>query len=395
GREIGGARHHLSRRAHLGAEDRVGTREAGERKHRSFHRDVPEGLCLEEVELGETCAGHDAARRLDEVHTGRLRGKRDRAGGARVRLEHIDALVDDRELHVHEPDYPERMREPAYDVTDRSVLRRAEGRRGQHARRVPGVHARLFDVLHDRADVRLGSVGDGVDVDLDRAFDEAVDQDGAVDRAEVVHRVADAHRPPAEHVRRANQDRKTDPLCDRTRLVAASRYPPLRTANPEPVEQGAEALAILGYVHRLERRPDDAVPGRLEPTRQLQRGLTAELDRDAVRPLPLAHREHFLQPERLEVQPVRGVVVRGHRLRVAVDHHCFVAEGAKALRGVHAAVVELDSLTDAVRAGAEDDDAWFLAARRRLVGLAPGRVVIRRGGLDLTGTRVDPTVRGT
>src|SRR5947207_2975490 len=149
--------------------------------------------------------------------------------------------------------------------------------------------------------------------------------------------------------------------ASRTRLVAASRYPPLRTANPEPVEQGAEALAILGYVHRLERRPDDAVPGRLEATRQLQRGLTAELDRDAVRPLPLAHREHFLQPERLEVEPVGRVVVGGDGLGVAVDHHRLVAECTEALRRMHAAVVELDSLADAVRAGAEDDDARLLA----------------------------------
>src|SRR5439155_5019130 len=171
--------------------------------------------------------------------------------------------------------------------------------------------------------------------------------------------------------------------------------PPLRTANPEQVEQRAESLAILGEIDGLERCPDDAVTGSLEPAGQLQRGLAAELDRDTIRPLPLAHREHFLQSERLEVEPVGGVVVGGDGLRVAVDHHGFVAERAEALRRMHAAVVELDSLPDAVRAGAEDDYAWLLSARGCLIGLAPGRVVVRRGRLDLTGARVDPAVRRT
>src|SRR3546814_18733459 len=35
--------------------------------------------------------------------------------------------------------------------------------------------------------------------------------------------------------------------------------------------------------------------------------------------------EHVLEGQRLEVEPVRGVVVGGDRLRVAVDHDRFVA----------------------------------------------------------------------
>ena len=61
-------------------------------------------------------------------------------------------------------------------------------------------------------------------------------------------------------------------------------------------------------------------------------------------------------PQRLEVEPVGGVVVGGDGLRVAVDHHRLVAERAERLGGVDAAVVELDPLADPVRARAEDDD---------------------------------------
>jgi hypothetical protein len=70
--------------------------------------------------------------------------------------------------------------------------------------------------------------------------------------------------------------------------------------------------------------------------------------------------EHVLQRERLEVQPVGGVVVGGHGLGVAVDHHGLVAGGRQRQAGVHAGVVELDALADAVGT----------AARIRTAGLS-------------------------
>jgi len=155
------------------------------------------------------------------------------------------------------------------------------------------VHARLLDVLHDRADVGLAPVGDRVDVDLQRAFDEAVDQHRALDRTEIVRGVADSHRSPTEHVRGTDQDRKADALCDRARLRGRACDPPLRTPDAETVQEGAEALAVLGQVDRVERCPDDRVAGCFEPARELQRRLATELNRDAAGLLPFANREHL------------------------------------------------------------------------------------------------------
>ena len=95
---------------------------------------------------------------------------------------------------------------------------------------------------------------------------------------------------------------------------------------------------------------------------EAKRRLTAELGDDAERLLAIADGEHLLGGKRLEVEPVGGVVVGRDRLRVAVDHHRLVAERAERLRRMHAAVVELDPLADAVRAGAEDDDARLVAS---------------------------------
>ena len=81
--------------------------------------------------------------------------------------------------------------------------------------------------------------------------------------------------------------------------------------------------------------------------------------------------QHVLGGQRLEIEPVGGVVVGRHGLRVAVDHDRFEAGVAQREGGMAAAIVELDALADAVRPAAEDDH--LLASRDlRLVGECAG-----------------------
>ncbi len=252
------------------------------------------------------------------------------------------------------------------------------------------MHAGLLDVLHDRADDGALAVADGVDVDLDRVVDEAVDERSLLHRAgpQRLVVVADAHLAAAEHVARPHQHRIPDPVRDLDGLVGVGGDPPVRCAQIELGEDAAEPLAILGDVDCGERRPEDLHAGLLEPAGEPQRCLAAELDDDSDGLLALDHLEHVLDGERLEVEPVGRVGVGRDRLRVAVDHDRVVAERAERLDGADAAVVELDALSDPVRPGAEDDDG---RPRRRLelVLLLVGRVEVRRLGLDLGGAAVD------
>ena len=75
------------------------------------------------------------------------------------------------------------------------------------------MHAGFLDVLHDCSDERLLSVADRIDVDLDRTFDEPIDEQRSVDRA-------DPHRPAAEDVRRPHENRVADAFCDLRGLVS-------------------------------------------------------------------------------------------------------------------------------------------------------------------------------
>jgi hypothetical protein len=123
--------------------------------------------------------------------------------------------------------------------------------------------------------------------------------------------------------------------------------------------------------------PMIGTPAAPAPQRQLQRRLAAVLHDHALGLFLVDDLQHVFQRQRLEVQAVGGVVVGGHGLRVAVDHDGLVPVLAHRQRRMHAAVVELDALADAVGAAAQHHD---LLARGRL-GLAlvlVGRIQVGR-----------------
>ena len=98
---------------------------------------------------------------------------------------------------------------------------------------------------------------------------------------------------------------------------------------PEPLHQRGEALAVFGEVDAVGRGAEDRHARLLQLLGQLQRRLPAELDdhADELALLLLAadDLEHVLGGQRLEIEPVRGVGVGRHRLRVAIDHDDFEA----------------------------------------------------------------------
>ena len=136
--------------------------------------------------------------------------------------------------------------------------------------------------------------------------------------------------------------------------------PLARLRNAEVPQEPGEALPVFGQVDRVRRRAENPDAGRLQPQRELQRRLAAVLhhagDVAAGGLLALDDGEHVLERQRLEVEPIDGVVVGRHRLRVAVHHDRLVAAVAQGERRVTAAVVELDALADPVRSAAENDD---------------------------------------
>ena len=135
-----------------------------------------------------------------------------------------------------------------------------------------------------------------------------------------------------------------------------------RRARPAPASSGAELLPVLGQVDRLGRRARGSGRPRARARQPASSGVwPPSWTMTPDRLLGLADGEHVLHGQRLEVQPVARVVVGRDRLRVRVHHHRLVAGLVQRERRVHACVVELDALPDAVRARAQDDDPRPLA----------------------------------
>ena len=99
------------------------------------------------------------------------------------------------------------------------------------------------------------------------------------------------------------------------------------------------------------------------------------------------YREHILQCERLEIQPVGGIVVGRHRFGITVDDDGLEAQLLQALCRVDAAVVEFDTLSYTV--GSSSEDHYLLAAVRldlrlfiRIVSRVVVRAVLRAAHMD-------------
>ena len=227
------------------------------------------------------------------------------------------------------------------------------------------MNPRLLDVFHDAADDHVRAVADGIHVHLHGVFQKLVDQHRQVGRH--LNRLAhirfqavvvehDLHGPSAQHVGGPHDYRIADALRDASGLLLGGRGVVGGLPQAELRDQLLKALAVLGAVDAVGGRPKNGHPGTRQRQRQVKRCLAAKLHDDAVRLLDVNDVHHIFKGQRLEVQPVRGVVVGAHGLRVAVHHDGLIAVFLKRERRVHAAVIELDSLPDAVRTAAENHD---------------------------------------
>ena len=202
------------------------------------------------------------------------------------------------------------------------------------------------------------------------------------------------HGAAAQHVGRTHHQREAHfarqrSACSSVRAVALAGC-----LRPRFLHQQLETFAIFGDVDGIRRGADDGRTRGFERARQLQRRLAAVLHDHALGLFLGDDLEHVFERQRLEVQAVGGVVVGGHGFRIAVDHDGLESVLAQRQRRVHAAVVELDALADAVRSAAEDHDL-ALGRRRGLAFLFVGGIQVGRGGGEFRRAGVDALVHRT
>ena len=133
------------------------------------------------AQVGQRLAHHDPGGHHGQRHARRLGHERHRPAGPGVGLEHVDLPVLDRELHVDEAAHAERRRRARVVWRSSVVDHRRRAASAAAARRPSRPSARpasstcsMTPAIEDLA----GAVAHGVDVDLDRVLQEAVDQHG-------------------------------------------------------------------------------------------------------------------------------------------------------------------------------------------------------------------------
>src|SRR5471030_2594964 len=403
--------HHFTGRFHFRSEDGVDAREFHEREHGFLDAEVRRHDFLGGALRGQSLANHAARRDLGQLQAGGLGHEGHGARGARVHFQHVDdvpqlaiyILLLDRELHVHQADHVQALghqRGLALELIDGLLRQRV---RRQRAGRIARVHAGLFDVFHHAADEGRFAVGDAIDVALDGVVQEAVQQHRRIVRyldrfAHVAFQVAllvdDFHRPAAQHIRWTHHQRIADFLRQRQGVGFGAGGAVRRLAQLQLVQQLLETLAVFGGVDHVRRGADDRHAVRFQVQRQLQWRLATVLHDHADRFFQFDDFQHVFQGQRLEVQTVGGVVVGRHGFRITVDHDGLVAVFAHRQRRVDAAVIEFDTLADAVRATAQHHD-FFLVGRLGLALFIVGRVHIRGVGREFGGAGVDPLVDRT
>ncbi len=164
----------------------------------------------------------------------------------------------------------------------------------------------------------------------------------------------DEGRPDDE--READDDRRLE------RFLHVMGKTGLGHRKPDLGHRLLEPVAVLGGADRLELGADELhsepvqnpVLGELD--REVERHLSAHRRQQGVGPLPLDDRGEHIHFERLDVSPIGEVGVGHDRGRVRVRQDDAVPLLPQHPAGLGARVVELASLADDDRAGADDED---------------------------------------
>ena len=293
--------HHLAGGAHFGAKQGVDAGELLPRQHRLLDEETVNFGFARQPHFFQRLTCHDTRRQLCQRHTCRLAHKGDGAAGARIDFEHVDDVIFDGILHVHQPAYTQGKAQLFGVLADDVEVIAADLPWRQHASAVTAVDARLFDVLHNAAYHQLFAITHGIDVDFVGVFKELIDQDrrpgglsvalagdahGGDDRfchvaAQALFVVHHSHGPPTEDIRRAHHHGVADAVGDGDSVLCAAGDAIGGRRNLQLRQQRTELVAVLGQVNRGGLRPQNRHALLLQARCEVERGLSAVLDDEA------------------------------------------------------------------------------------------------------------------
>ena len=138
--------------------------------------------------------------------------------------------------------------------------------------------------------------------------------------------VDDLHRPPAQDVRWADNNRIADVRGNGRSFLAGACNAVSWLPEAQRGDQFTEPLAIFGPVDRVRTCAQNRNPRPGQWKRQLERRLPTELDNDAHGPFHFYDVQHVFLDKRFKIESIRRVIIRAHRFGVAIHHDGFNAQ---------------------------------------------------------------------
>ena len=187
----------------------------------------------------------------------------------------------------------------------------------------------------------------------------------------------EAAAPTSERERRTDHHRLTEGLREGQTLVEGLDDHRLGNRLADARDQVPETAAILGGANRCQRSSEDpnAIPiedaGVVERDGQVQPGLASQRRQQAVGPMARDDPGEVVDCERTDDHRAGHVRIGHHRRGVRVDQHGLDALSPERETRLHPGVVELGSLTDDDRPGADHQDAPGRAHARAMWSVAP------------------------
>ncbi len=244
-----------------------------------------------DAQFFEGFAHHDFGGNFGPRDAGGFGDERDGARGARVDFKDVDLAIFDRELDVHQADDFEFFghdKGVALDLGDDFWVER-KGR--ERAGGIAGVNAGFFDVLHDAADAVVGAVADAIDVHFGGVAEEGVDEDGVLvgDFDGIVDVVIellfvgdDFHAAAAEDEGGADEDGVTNFFGDDAGFGGGACGAAVGLFEVEFFDHLVEEFAVFGGFDGFDSGADDGDAGVFQSAGEVEGGLAAELDDNAV-----------------------------------------------------------------------------------------------------------------
>ena len=325
----------FSRGLHFRSQDGVGIGELLKGEYRNLYGHVGRSAVQSRSvsQIFQLRPQHYLGRQIHHRYTGYLTDVRYRPGCSRIHLDDVQLSVVLEILDIDQALGTQRQRQFLGNIHNSSQLTIRQIERRIYSDRVTGVNSGFLDMLHDSRNQHILSVGNNIHFQLNarhvfvhqHRVVVGVFQNSFHVLSGILFVPGNGHVLAADDVGRSQKHRIADFFCRPKCALQVGDTLTLRTADAEFFQKSVELTSVFRQIDSFCRGAQNLNSVVVQELGELDGGLTTEGHNDADRLLHLDDVHHVFRMERLEIQTVRRVVVRGYGFRVVVDNHYVVA----------------------------------------------------------------------